>query len=155
MTKTNALRLLDAAKISYNTYEYDTSDGLIDGVSVARKTGRPPELVYKTLVAVGASGLNYVFVIPVEFELNLKLAAKAAKEKNIEMIRLADLERLTGYVRGGCSAIGMKKKFTTVIDETAMLYDKIIVSAGRVGLQMELAPHDLAETAGASFAELI
>ena len=155
MIKTNALRILDTEGIRHTAREYDASDGLIDGVSVAGKIGQDPGCVFKTLVAAGKNtGIN-VFVIPVEFELDLKKAAAAAEDKYIEMIKARDLEPLTGYVHGGCSPVGMKKAFPTFIEETAELYETINVSAGRVGLQMELAPADLARITGAVFRDLI
>lgn len=142
-TKTNAMRLLDSAGISYNHYEYDYSDGFIDGVSVAKKTGMPVEKVFKTLVAQGISRNYYVFIIPVAEELNLKAAAKAVGEKAVEMIRVANINKVTGYIRGGCSPLGMKKTYRTVIDSTSELLDSIVVSAGKLGLQIELSPTDL------------
>jgi Cys-tRNA(Pro)/Cys-tRNA(Cys) deacylase len=155
MTKTNAIRILEAANIPHSVHEYDASDGKIDGVSVTAKCGRSPDMVFKTLVTVGkTTGLN-VFVVPVEFELDLKKAATAAGDKYIEMIKAKDLEPLTGYVHGGCSPIGMKKRFPTFIDETALLNETICVSAGRVGLQAELAPQDLADVVGAQFRDLV
>jgi len=155
MTKTNAIRIIEAAGIEHSVHEYDISDGKIDGVSVAEKCGRSPDMVFKTLVTKGKiTGLN-VFVIPVEFELDLKAAAVAAGDKYIEMIKSKELEPLTGYIHGGCSPIGMKKAFPTFIDEMALLSEAICVSAGRVGLQVELAPKDLADLAGAKFCELI
>ena len=155
MNKTNALRLLEAGGVRHIVREYEVSDGKIDGVSVAHKIGQAAGRVFKTLVAEGKNtGIN-VFVIPVEFELDLKKAAAAAGDKNIEMIKSRDLEKTTGYVHGGCSPVGMKKTFPTFIEETAMLYDTVNVSAGRVGLQMELSPADLARMAGADFRDLI
>jgi Cys-tRNA(Pro)/Cys-tRNA(Cys) deacylase len=155
MTKTNAIRILEAAGVAHSVHEYDVSDGKIDGVSVAAKCGRSPEMVFKTLVTAGKiTGLN-VFVVPVEFELDIKKAATAAGDKYIEMIKTKDLEPLTGYVHGGCSPIGMKKRFPTFIDETALLSETICVSAGRVGLQVELAPQDLADVVGAQFRDLV
>ncbi|MDR1439678.1 MAG: Cys-tRNA(Pro) deacylase [Clostridiales bacterium] len=155
MTKTNTIRILEAANIPHSVHEYDVSDGKIDGVSVAAKCGRSPDMVFKTLVTTGkTTGLN-VFAIPVEFELDLKKAAIAAGEKNIEMIKSKDLEPLTGYIHGGCSPIGMKKQFPTFIDETALLNEPICVSAGRIGLQVELAPQDLASVTGAAFRDLV
>ena len=155
MTKTNALRILDAAGIRYIVREYDVSDGVTDGMSVARKINVTPERVFKTLVTEGkATGIN-VFVIPVEFELDLKKAARAAGDKYVEMIKSRDLEPQTGYIHGGCSPVGMKKTFPTFIEETAMLYETIIVNAGRVGLQMELAPDDLARICGAGYWDLV
>ncbi len=141
-TKTNAMRILDSAGISYQQHEYE-SDGFIDGVTVARKVGIPPEKVYKTLVAQGASRAYYVFVIPVEKELNLKAAAKAVGEKSVELIRVADITKITGYVRGGCSPVGMKKTYRTVIDSACESLDTVVVSAGRLGVQIELSPADL------------
>jgi Cys-tRNA(Pro)/Cys-tRNA(Cys) deacylase len=155
MTKTNAVRILEAAGVAHSIREYDVSDGKIDGVSVAAKCGRSPDTVFKTLVTTGkTTGLN-VFVIPATFELDLKKAATAAGDKYIEMIKSKDLEPLTGYVHGGCSPIGMKKRFPTFIDETALLNETICVSAGRVGLQVELSPQDLADIMGAEFRDLI
>jgi Cys-tRNA(Pro)/Cys-tRNA(Cys) deacylase len=155
MTKTNALRILDAAGVPYSVHEYDPSDGQIDGLSVAAKIGREPENVFKTLVTAGkTSGLN-VFVIPVEYELDLKKVAAAAGDKYIELIKAKDLEPQTGYVHGGCSPVGMKKQFPTFIEETAQLLETIIVSAGRIGLQAELAPDALAAVTGAEFCDLV
>jgi Cys-tRNA(Pro)/Cys-tRNA(Cys) deacylase len=141
--KTNAMRILDKAGISYNTYTYDHSDGLIDGVSVAEKMGQPIERVYKTLVTKGTSRDYYVFVIPVADELNLKAAAKSVGEKAVEMIKVADINKVTGYVRGGCSPIGMKKEYKTVLDSSCIMLSTFIVSAGKIGHQIELAPKDL------------
>lgn len=141
--KTNAMRLLDKAGIKYNTYSYDHSDGLIDGISVASKMGQPLEKVYKTLVTQGTSKGYYVFVIPVAQELNLKAAAKSVGEKAVEMIKVADINKVTGYIRGGCSPLGMKKEYKTVLDESCLLQETIIVSAGKIGHQIELSPEDL------------
>ena len=154
MTKTNALRILDAANIKYKAWEYDVSDGEISGVAVAAKIGREPERVFKTLVTEGkVTGLN-VFVIPGNVELDLKKAAQAAGDKYVEMIRARELEPKTGYVHGGCSPIGMKKQFPTYIDETAQLFDTINISGGRVGLQVELSPGDVAKLTDVSFRDL-
>ncbi|MCL2167381.1 MAG: Cys-tRNA(Pro) deacylase [Clostridiales bacterium] len=155
MQKTNALRILENAGIAHQTYTYDVTDGKIDGVSVARKVGQDPGKVFKTLVTVGKTTGHSVFVIPVEFELDLKKAAAATGDKYIEMIKARDLEALTGYVHGGCSPVGMKKALPTYIEESAALYDRIVVSAGRVGLQMELTPEDLSRISGAVFRDLI
>lgn len=141
--KTNAMRLLDSTGINYSQYAYDHSDGFIDGVSVAKKTGMPIEKVFKTLVAQGASCAYYVFVIPVAQELNLKAAAKAVGEKAVEMIKVSDINKITGYIRGGCSPIGMKKPYRTVIDSACEAQSTIVVSAGKLGLQIELNPTDL------------
>jgi Cys-tRNA(Pro)/Cys-tRNA(Cys) deacylase len=155
MAKTNALRILETAGVQHLVLEYDASDGRVDGPSVAEKIGREPERVFKTLVTTGKGGGFFVFVIPVEFALDLKKAAQAAGDKYVEMIKAKDLEPLTGYVHGGCTSVGMKKALPTFIEETAMLHDAIVVSAGQVGLQMELAPEDLAGLAGATFHDLI
>lgn len=140
--KTNVMRILDQHKINYNSYTYDCSEA-ISGTEVAKILNQNPEQVYKTLVTVGASKQNYVFVVPVCNELNLKKAAKAVGEKSIEMIKSKELLPLTGYIHGGCSPIGMKKFFTTVIDETAVLWDTIIFSGGKIGYQVELSVEEL------------
>lgn len=141
--KTNAMRILDKAGIHYNTYAYDHSDGLIDGVSVANKMGQPVEKVYKTLVAQGTSREYYVFIIPVAEELDLKAAARTAGEKAVEMIKVADINKVTGYIRGGCSPIGMKKDYKTVLDSSAKGLEAIIISAGKIGHQIEMNPEEL------------
>ena len=150
--KTNVMRLLDQKKVAYVPHQYDVSDGALDGVTAARRLGVAPETCFKTLVTVGTSKKNHVFVIPVEKELDLKAAAKAAGEKSIEMIKQAQLLPLTGYVHGGCSPIGMKKRFPTVIDASAEGLAEMTVSAGKVGRQVTLSPHDLAAFVGAEFA---
>ena len=155
MIKTNALRIIETSGIRHLIHVYDISDGRIDGLSVAGKIEREPERVFKTLVAMGKNvGIN-VFVIPVTCELDLKKAAAAICDKYAEMIKSRDLEPQTGYIHGGCSPVGMKRAFPTFIEETAVLYETIIVSAGRIGLQMELAPEDLARVTGAAFRDLI
>jgi Cys-tRNA(Pro)/Cys-tRNA(Cys) deacylase len=151
--KTNAMRVLESAGIKYAAHEYE-SDGAIDGVSVANKIGKPVDQVFKTLVAQGASREHYVFVIPVALELDLKAAAKAVGEKSVEMIRVADINKVTGYVRGGCSPIGMKKPFRTVIDSACILQETIVVSAGKIGHQVELMPDDLAGLIGAEIGDV-
>ena len=138
--KTNAMRILDKEGISYKTYTYDHSDGLIDGISVAQKMGQPVEKVFKTLVTQASSREYYVFVIPVARELDLKAAAKAVGEKSVEMIKVTDITKVTGYIRGGCSPIGMKKAYKTVLDASGEGLEAIIVSAGKIGHQMELPP---------------
>ena len=148
--KTNAVRLFDTANLSYETHTYDTKDGAIDGNSVAAKCGQDPDQVFKTLVTVGHSGEHYVFVVPVNENLDLKKAAKAVKEKSIEMIKQKELLPLTGYIHGGCSPFGMKKQFFTVFEETAQLYDTIMVSGGKVGLQIEANPEDMISLLGGS-----
>lgn len=142
-TKTNAMRILDSAGIAYTLHTYDVSDDLIDGVSVAKKCGEDPEQVFKTLVTAGSDGEHYVFVVPVAQKLDLKACAKAAGVKSVEMIPQKELLPLTGYIHGGCSPIGMKKPFKTVFDETMILFDTVLVSGGRVGTQVEVAPDDL------------
>ena len=154
VSKTNAMRALDHAGIAYQALAYAAEDGKIDGVSVAAKIGRAAEQVFKTLVAQGASGGYYVFVIPVAAELDLKKAAKAATEKNIEMIPVKDILKVTGYVRGGCSPIGMKRLYPTFIDETAVLVETIVFSAGKIGAQIEAAADDLCQLVGAQYADL-
>lgn len=140
--KTNVMRLLDQKKIPYNTYCYADTDA-VSGTEVAAVLGQNPSQVFKTLVTVGKSGANFVFVIPVERELSLKKAAKAVGEKNIEMIKQKDLLPLTGYIHGGCSPIGMKKPFKTTIHESAAEFDTIIFSAGKIGYQVEVSPENL------------
>jgi len=140
--KTNVMRLLDQKKISYKGHTYNPDDG-ISGVEVAASMGQDPKQVFKTLVTVGHSKKNYVFVIPVEAELNLKKAAQAVGEKSIEMIKSKELLPLTGYIHGGCSPIGMKKFFTTTFHESAGELDTIIFSGGKIGYQVELTLADL------------
>ena len=142
MNKTNALRKLDNEKIQYEVFEYP-SDGAIDAISVANFLNEDPKQVFKTLVTVAPSKTNYVFVVPGSGELDLKKAAKLVNEKSIEMIPQKQLLPLTGYIHGGCSPVGMKKLFKTVIDESASAYEKIYVSAGKVGMQVKLDPNDL------------
>ena len=154
MTKTNAVRLLEAAGVNFIASEYDVSDGEVSGVAVAAKTGHEPDRVFKTLVTEGKNTGHNVFVIPSSTELDLRKAARAAGDKYVEMIKSRELEPKTGYVHGGCSPIGMKKQFPTFIDETAEMHDTIFVSGGRVGLQIELAPFDLARMTNAAFCDL-
>lgn len=155
MSKTNAIRILEAHKVSHSSAEYEFSEDEIDALSVANKIGVDPETVFKTLVARNEKNELFVFVIPATFELNLKKAASASLNKKIEMIKVKELQPLTGYIRGGCSPVGMKKLFPTFIDETAQLYDSIYVSAGIRGMQVKLAPNDLAGIIGAKFADLV
>ena len=150
MEKTNVMRILDQKKVPYTPHFYDP--GVTDGMSVAALSGSDPAAVFKTLVTEGASRRNYVFVIPVCRELDLKKAAKAVGEKSIAMIRQAQLQPLTGYIHGGCSPVGMKKQFRTVLDDSAQGLPRMLVSAGRVGAQVELAPGDLASLVRAEFA---
>jgi ybaK/ebsC protein len=141
--KTNVMRILDKAGIKYGTYTYDHSDGLIDGISVAEKMGQQVDHVYKTLVTQGTSREYFVFVIPVAEELDLKAAARAVDEKAVAMIKVADINKVTGYIRGGCSPIGMKKDYKTVLDSSCEKLETFIVSAGKIGHQIELSPADL------------
>ena len=152
--KTNVMRLLDGGKIPYDSRSYEP-DATMSGEEIAEILGEDADRVFKTLVTVGKTGQHYVFVVPVAQELDLKKAAKASGEKAISMIRQKELLPLTGYVHGGCSPIGMKKLFPTFIHETAILYDRIFVSAGRVGFQIEIAPYDLAQMAKAEFADIV
>ncbi|MBE6552373.1 MAG: Cys-tRNA(Pro) deacylase [Ruminococcaceae bacterium] len=151
--KTNVMRILDQKKISYNAYSYEKTEEM-DGEGVAAAIGKPPERVFKTLVTVGASKSNYVFVIPVNRELDLKKAATAVGEKNIEMIKSKELLPLTGYIHGGCSPIGMKKFFRTTIDKSAENYEEILFSAGRVGRQVEVKLCDLEKVIKYGFSDL-
>ncbi|MGN1267516.1 MAG: Cys-tRNA(Pro) deacylase [Dorea sp.] len=152
--KTNAMRILDRQKISYEYEEYEC-DGFLDGIQVADQIGLDHKIVYKTLVTVAKSGNYYVFVIPIEEEIDFKKAAKVVGEKALEMLHLKDLTKVTGYVRGGCTSIGMKKQYPTVIQEDAQLLDQMYVSAGKVGMQIKLAPDDLCKAANAVFADVI
>ena len=149
--KTNVMRILDQKKIPYTGHSYPVGDTAPDGLTVARLTGLDPDTVFKTLVTVGASKKNYVFVIPVGRELDLKAAARAVREKSIAMIKQSELLPLTGYVHGGCSPVGMKKAFPTVIDSSAQGLDAMTVSAGKVGCQVRLAPDALAKLVRAGF----
>ena len=151
--KTNAMRLLDASNISYIEHEYDPEKAL-SAKEVANIMNQDVEQVFKTLITVGKSKEHYVFVVPGEGELDLKKAAKVSGEKFIEMIPQKDLLPLTGYIHGGCSPLGMKKKFKTFIDETAQLFDTIFVSGGKRGLQIEVNPLKLAEVVEATFADI-
>ena len=140
--KTNVMRILEQKKIPYNSYNY-LSTGAISGVEVAQALGEDPDIVFKTLVTVGKSKTNYVFVVPVNKELNLKKAAQSVGEKSVEMIKSKELLPLTGYIHGGCSPIGMKKQFQTVIDKSAKERERIIFSGGKIGYQVEMALKDL------------
>ncbi|MCR5113165.1 MAG: Cys-tRNA(Pro) deacylase [Acholeplasmatales bacterium] len=146
MDKTNAMRILDQKKIKYNTYEYPHEEGVcVEGTEVARLLNEDPKTVFKTLVTVGNDKRYYVCVVPVECELDLKAAAKAFGVKSLEMIHVKDINAITGYIRGGCSPIGMKKVFPTVVDKSAEGLDRIIFSGGKIGLQIEMNPSDLAK----------
>lgn len=152
--KTNAMRMLDRAKIPYQHYTYETDGTHVDGITVATSLGQPLERVYKTLVTVGRSGGHFVFVIPVAAELDLKKAAKAVGEKSVQMIPVKQINQLTGYIRGGCSPIGMKKQFPTVLSESARTLDTVIVSGGKIGFQVELAPDALLGLIGGKYGDI-
>lgn len=149
------MRMLDQKKIDYQIFLYDNNDGKIDGVSVANKIGKDPKTVYKTLVTQGNSREIYVFVIPVADELDLKKAAKATGEKKVEMIPVKDILKWTGYIRGGCSPVGMKSNYQTFIDKRAGELDTIVVSGGRIGTQIEMKIEKLIEATVGKFEELI
>ena len=153
-TKTNAMRILETMKIEYQMRTYECEE-FIDGVHLAEMLSLPYEQVYKTLVTVGKSREHYVFVIPVAEEIDFKKAARVVGEKALEMLPLKDLTAVTGYIRGGCTSIGMKKKFKTVIQEEAEILDEIVVSGGRRGLQLILKPEDLRKAAEAEYADVI
>ena len=152
--KTNVMRLLEQKKISYTAHSYPHGDAPVDGMTAAALIGKDPACVFKTLVARGSSKTCYVYVIPVAEELDLKKAARAVGEKSIAMLPLAELTAVTGYVRGGCSPIGMKKAYKTVLDQSAAQLDTMIVSAGKIGLQAELRPDDLIALTRAATADL-
>lgn len=151
--KTNALRILDKLKIAYSPHSYECGE-FIDGVHIAEQLGQDPEQVFKTLVTVGKSGAHYVFVLPVALELDMKKCAREAGEKSLEMVHVKDINALTGYIRGGVSPIGMKKQFTTFIHASAREQATVLVSGGRLGLQVELAPADLLKACGGTFADI-
>lgn len=154
MTKTNAMRLLEAAKIPFDIMEYEVDESDLSGNSIAQKTGKDPSQVFKTLVFSGEKNGFGVCCIPTCEELDLKKTAKAFGEKKVEMLHVKDLLKTTGYIRGGCSPVGMKKQFATVIDETAELFDKIYISAGVRGTMLGISPQALAEYIGAKFADV-
>ena len=153
--KTNVMRILDKAKLPYTPHEYDHEDGAVDGVTVAARLGQKVEEVFKTLVCHGHSGDYCVFVIPVAEALDLKKAARAAGEKSVEMIPVRDINSVTGYVRGGCSPIGMKKSYKPVFDESCKSIHHIIVSAGKIGYQIEMEPEALVTFVRGSVADII
>lgn len=152
--KTNVMRILDGKKIEYNHYNYLES-GAVSGMEVAEALNENPDMVFKTLVTVGKSGNHYVFLLPVNKELDLKKAAKSVGEKNVEMIKSKDLLPLTGYIHGGCSPIGMKKFFKTVIHETASKFDKILFSGGKIGYQVEVSLQDLSKVIKYDLADIV
>ena len=149
------MRILEQRKIPYTAHEYAHGEEAVDGMTVAALLGRDPSSIYKTLVTQGASGVFYVFVIPVDRELQLKKAARAAGEKSIQMIPVSQITPLTGYVRGGCSPVGMKKLFPTFFEAAVLSLDTVTVSAGKIGAQIELAPRDLLALVRGKTAELV
>lgn len=154
MIKTNVMRILEQKKISYNAYEYPHGQEAVDGISVAQLLGQNPDQVFKTLVTVGASKNYFVFVLPVASELDLKKAAKAVSEKSITMIHVSEINKLTGYVRGGCSPVGMKKQFETTFARQIETLEAVIVSAGKIGYQVELKPQQLIEVVQGKIADI-
>ena len=152
--KTNVMRLLEQKKVKYIPHEYPHGDEAVDGLTVAEICGQNPAQVFKTLVARGASKSVYVFVIPVTHELNLKKAAKASGEKSVAMIHVSEINALTGYVRGGCSPIGMKKQYRTFFDSSAADKETIMVSAGKIGYQVELSPDELIKLTRGTYADI-
>lgn len=152
--KTNAMRILERQKIPF-TYETYECEEFMDGIHVADQLGYDHKYVYKTLVTTGKSGEHYVFVIPIEEEIDFKKAAKTVGEKSVEMLPLKNLTKVTGYVRGGCTAIGMKKQFPVVIQEDAQALAHVHVSGGKRGMQLTLTPQDLAKASNAAFADVI
>lgn len=152
--KTNAMRFLETKKIKYTARSYECEE-FIDGIDIATKLGIPMERTFKTLVAQGKSENYYVFVLPVARELDLKTAARTVNEKSVELIPVKDINSVTGYVRGGCTPIGMKKQFKTVIHDSARQYETIYISGGKIGLQLELDPRELAKIINARFESII
>ncbi len=151
--KTNAMRILERMKISFTQLTYECKE-FEDGIQIADMLGLPHELVYKTLVTVGNSKNYFVFVIPIESELDLKAAARSVGEKSVSMLHVKEINAVTGYIRGGCTAIGMKKQYVTRIDESAATLDTIIVSGGRIGSQIKLKPADLLRASQAEYAKI-
>ena len=152
--KTNVMRILEQKKIKYNSYSYASTQA-ISGMEVATALNQDPNCVFKTLVTVGTSRNNYVFLVPVNKELNLKKAAKSVNEKKVEMIKSKELLPLTGYIHGGCSPIGMKKQFKTVINTTAQNFEKIIFSAGKIGYQVEVSLENLKKVINFTLADIV
>lgn len=152
--KTNAMRILDKLKIPYTVNTYECEE-FIDGVHIADMLGQSYDSSFKTLVLVGKSKNYYVFALPIDKELDMKKCARAVGEKSLEMVHVKDINAVTGYIRGGCTPIGMKKHYRTIIHSSAQNFDRIIVSGGRLGTQLELAPADLAKACGGEFADII
>jgi Cys-tRNA(Pro)/Cys-tRNA(Cys) deacylase len=155
MIKTNVMRILDKMNVEYGVITYDKKDDKIDGVSVAKKIGRDENCVYKTLVTMGSSKTIYVILIPVREEIDFKKAGKATNEKTIQMLDILDLQKYTGYIRGGCSPIGMKKKYKTFINKSALDIEKVIVSGGKIGYQVEINISSLNDIVDGQFVDLI
>lgn len=155
ISKTNAMRQFDKYKMKYEVYTYDASDGNIDGISVAKKCNQDPKMVYKTLVARGHSKKIYVFVINIMNELDLKKCAKAVNEKNIEMVHVNELLALTGYIRGGCSPVGMKKNYPTILSNTIESINSIIFSGGKIGYQIHSSTEDLIKITNAQIKDIV
>lgn len=152
--KTNAMRILDRNKVAYRTRTYEC-DEFIDGIHIADINGDPYDQSFKTLVTVGKTGAYYVFVIPIDKEIDLKKAAKIVGEKSVGMLHVRDINAVTGYIRGGCTPLGMKKQYPTVIQESAKHFDEIIISGGKLGMQILLNPLDLAEVVNGKFGDVI
>jgi len=155
IVKTNAMRILDLEKISHKELSYPVDKDHVDGITAAKHLGKDPSTVYKTLVTQGNSKAYFVFVIPVAENLDMKKAARVCGEKSVDMIYVKDINKVTGYVRGGCSPIGMKKAYKTYIDQSATNIETITVSAGKIGYQVELAPDDLLMVTGSTYADLL
>lgn len=154
MMKTNAIRILEQTGVPFSTHEYEVDESALDAVSVANRVGREPERVFKTLVTENDRGEHLVFCIPGNAELDLKKAAAASGSKRVALIRLRELQPLTGYVHGGCSPVGMKRVLPTIVDESAGLFETILVSGGKRGVQVEIAPDELVALVGASYADV-
>ncbi len=152
--KTNAMRILDKLKIDYKVNHYDCEE-FIDGVHIADMLGQSYDSSFKTLVLKGKSGNYFVFALPIDKELDMKKAAKSVSEKSLEMVHVKDINAVTGYIRGGCTPIGMKKQYRTVIHNSAQEFDEIIVSGGKLGTQLVLSPADLAKACGGEFQDII
>lgn len=150
--KTNAMRILDKNKVSYEVVSYDCEE-FVDGIHIADLLGQPYEISFKTLVAVGKSENYYVFVLPVDKEVDFKKAAKCAGEKSVELIAVKDINGVTGYIRGGCTPVGMKKLFPTFIQQSAQNFDTIIISGGQLGVQIHLNPQDLLRVVNGVYAD--
>ncbi len=155
MKKTNAMRFLETCDVPYEVHTYEVIDGRIDGIAVANKINKPVEKVYKTLVTISSNGQLAVFIIPVAYELNLKKAAIAAKEKSIQMLPVKEITKYTGYVRGGCSPFAMKKQYPTFLSGEAILLDTIMISGGQIGIQFEISPDDLIRVIQANYADIV